>query len=206
MVAPRAYLDRAEVRRRTSLKISPPPEPERIRVPENVRGLVDAIYDEIEARTLKPVLEASTLEEADARAIEGFGIFCDLWPAALGALIPWLMEDPEQIARWTGAARDLWRSDEAIQKLGENVCEWFAAAQSARQALANVSLAGIDLDELTKHVLLADYAHMLGALLVRASNARSAEGLALVVAKLAHTAATNAFAIATVHRYADETP
>ena len=108
--------------------------------------------------------------------------------------------------RWTGAARDLWRSDEAIQKLGENVCEWFAAAQSARQALTNVSLAGIDLDELTKHVLLADYAHMLGALLVRASNAKSAEGLALVVAKLAHTAATNAFTIATVHRYADKTP
>lgn len=206
MLAPQAYIDRAEVRRRTQLKISPPPEPEGIRVPENVRALVDAIYDEIEERTLKPVIEASTIDEGDARAMEGFGIFCDLWPAALGALSPWLMEDPDQIARWTGAARDLWRSDEAIQKLGENVCEWFAAAQSARQALANVSLAGIDLDELTKHVLLADYAHMLGALLVRASNAKSAEGLALVVAKLAHTAATNAFTIATVHRYADKTP
>lgn len=204
MVAPQAYIDRAEVRRRTRLKISPPPE--RTRIPANVRALVDAIYDEIEKHTLKPVIEASTIEEADARAMEGFGIFCDLWPAALGALFPLLIEEPAQIAKWTGAARDLWRSEEAIQKLGENVCEWFAAAQSARQALAGVSLADIDLDELTKHVLLADFAHMLGVLLVRTPNAKTAEGLALFVAKLAHTAATDAFAIATVHRYADETP
>lgn len=206
MVAPQAYIDRAEVRRRTRLKISPPSEPERTRIPENARALVDAIYGEIEERTLKPVIEASTLEEADARAMEGFGIFCDLWPAALGVLLPLLMEEPDQIAKWTGTARDLWRSKEAIQKLGENVCEWFAAAQSARQALNGVSLAGIDLDELTKHVLLADFAHMLGVLLLRTSNDKSAKELPLFVAKLAHTAATDAFAIATVRRYADETP
>lgn len=206
MAAPQAYIDRAEVRRRTRLRISPPSEPERTRIPEHERALVDAIYNEIEERTLKPVIEASTIEEAEARAIEGFGIFCDLWPAALGVLFPSLMEEPDQIAKWTGAARDLWRSEEAIQKLGENVCEWFAAAQSARQALAGVSLAGIDFDELTKHVLLADFAHMLGVLLVRTPSARLAEGLALFVAKLAHTAATDAFTIATVQRYADKTP
>jgi hypothetical protein len=209
MVAAQAFIDRAEkhvaATRRAQLQI--PPLPERTSISaEEVREAVEAIYKEIEDRALRPVIEAPTIEAADALAIRGFEIFIDLWPAAIGALLPWLQEHPDQLGRLTGAARDLWRSEEAARKLGEDACEWFAAAQSARQAMATSSSLGTNQDALVRHTLLADFAFMLGGLLIQAPDAKPAEGLALSVAKLAHTSATNAFALATQHLYADPAP
>lgn len=211
MVAVQAYIDRAEehaaVRWRAQLKVSPIPE--RARIPAEARASVEAIYKEIEDRALRPVIEAPTLEAADALTIKGFEVFIDLWPAAIGALLPWLQEHPDQFGKLTGAARDLWRSEDALVRLGEDACEWFAAAQTARQALADAAPGGPgrdELDEIVKHTLLADFAFMLGVLMSQTPDAHPAAGLALSVAKLAHTSATNAFAIATKHRYADEAP
>jgi hypothetical protein len=206
MVAVKAFIDRAEahaeVRSRVQLRIVSP-IPEGIQIPDGVRATIDAIYKEIEDRALKPVIEAPTLAAANELAIKGFETFVDLWPAAIGTLLPWLQEHPNHFATLTMAARDLWRSEEAL-RLGEAACEWFAAAQSARQALAEVATMGPGLEEIVRHTLLADFAFMLGVLLIRTPDARPAEGLALSIAKLAHASATNAFAIATMPRFADQ--
>jgi len=207
MVAVQAFIDRAEahaeVRNRAHLKIVPL-FPEDLEIPDEVRSAVNAIYQKIEDRTLKPVIEASTLEEANKRAISGFEMFIDLWPTVITTLLPWLQEHPNQFGILK-AARDMWKSEEAL-RLGEDACEWFAAAQSARQALADVVAPGPGLEGIVWHTLLADFAFMLGILLMRTPDAKPAEGLTLSIAKLAHASATNAFAIATMHRFADQAP
>ena len=207
MVAIKAFIDRAEahaeVRSRAQLKLASPISGH-VSIPEEVRASVEAIYKEIEDRALRPVIEAPTIEAATALSIKGFELFIDLWHAVIGALLPWLQDHPDRFSKLTGAARDTWRSVDALTRLGEDACEWFAAAQSARQALADAATVGPSLDEIVRHTLPADFAFMLGVLLIRTPDAKPAEGLALSVAKLAHTSATNAFAIATRHHYADQ--
>jgi hypothetical protein len=215
MVAVRAFIERAEahakVRNREQLRIFSP-IPEGIQLPEELRLAVNAILKQIEDRALKPVIEAPSLEAATERAVEGFERFGDLWPAAIGLLIPWLQEHPNQLTVLTVAARDVWRSEEAL-RLGEAACEWFAAAQSARQALADIATTlslpeGADgaraQAEISEYTVLADFAFMIGILMIRTPDARSAEGLALSIAKVAHAAATKAFASATMPRFADK--
>jgi hypothetical protein len=160
----------------------------------------------IEDRALKPVREAPTIEAADALAIKGFEIFVDLWPTAIGALLPWLQGRPEQIRKPTGVVRSAWQSEQAISTLGEAACEWFDAAQIARQALADVGAINMNVNEIVTHTLLADFALTLGLFLTKDSNAKPVEGLPLLIARIAHDSATKAFALATQHLYADPAP
>src|SRR5258705_10950535 len=117
MVAVKAFIDRAaahaEDRSRAQLKIVSP-IPAYTQIPAEVRATVDALYREID-RVLQPVIEAPTIETANELAIKGFEAFVDLWPAAIGALLPWLQERPDQIGALTMTARNLWRSEEALR-------------------------------------------------------------------------------------------
>ena len=208
MVAVQAYIDRAnehaERLRRAQLMVPPVPQPER--VPDDVRDYVESIYKVIEDRALKPVREAPTIETADALAIKGFEIFVDLWPVAIGALLPWLQGRPEQIGKPTRVVRSAWQSEQAISTLGEAACEWFDVAQIARQALADVGAINVKVDEIVTYTLLADFALTLGLFLTKDSSAKPVEGLPLLIARIAHDSATKAFALATQHLYADRRP
>lgn len=208
MVAAQAYIDRATTHaervRRVQLEVAPLSEHKGI--PEDVRTAVDAILKMIDDRILRPVVEAPTIEEANARALGGFEGFVDLWPAAISALLPWLQSHPEQFRKLTGAARGMWRSDQAILTLGEAACEWFGAAQSARNALTSATPGDADADAIMKYTLLADFALALGTFMIKNPGTKAVEGLPLMVAQLAHDSATNAFALATRHAYADSTP
>src|SRR5689334_13540910 len=206
MVAAKAYIDHvnehAERLRRAQLKVTPLSGSEQI--PDDVRASAEAIYKVIEDRALRPVIEAPTIEAADALAMKGFEIFVDLWPAAIGALLPWLQGHPEQTGQLTRVVRDAWQSERAISTLGEAACEWFGAAQSARLALADAGAANTD--AIVKYMYLADFALTLGQFLIKESNAKMLEGLPLLIARLAHDSATKAFALATEHLYADPVP
>jgi hypothetical protein len=210
MVAAQAYIDHANEHakrlRRAQLQLMVAPLSEREQVPGDVRASVEAIYQVIEDRALRPVIEASTIEAADALAMKGFEIFIDLWPAAIGVLVSWLHGHPDQLGELTGVVRDAWRSQRAISMLGEAACEWFDAAQSARQALAGLGAINANADEIVKYTLLADFALTLGVFLTKASSAKPVEGLPLLIARLAHDSATKAFSLATQHLYADPAP
>src|SRR5262245_9027554 len=192
MVAAKAYIDHvnehAERLRRAHLRVTSLSERELI--PDDARASVEAIYKVIEDRALRPVIEAPSLEAANALAMQGFEIFVDLWPAAIGALLPWLQAHPEQIGKLTRVVRNAWRSERAISTLGEAACEWFGAAQSARLALADAGTINANADEIVKYTFLADFAFTLGQFLIKDSSAKSIEGLPLLIARLAHDSAT----------------
>lgn len=204
MVAAQAYIDHlnehAERLRRAQLMVTPLSEREQI--PDDIRASVEAIYKVIEDRALRPVVEAPTLEAADTLAMKGFEIFVDLWPAAIGALLPWLQGHPEQIGKLTGVVRDAWQSERAISMLGEAACEWFGAGL----ALAGAGAINANADAIVKYTFLADFAFTLGQFLIKDSSAKPIDGLPLLIARLAHDSATKAFALATQHLYAERGP
>jgi hypothetical protein len=207
MVAAQAYIDHAkehdERLRRAQLMVTPPSEPEG--VPADVRANIEAIHKMIDDDALRPVVEAATIEEADERAINGFETFKVLWTAAISARLPWLQNHPSQAGRIASVVRRSWQSEQAISTLGEAACEWFGAAQTARQALTRVGHIEANRDEIATYTLLADYAFSLGLFMLKTVS-RPVEGLPLQIARLAHASATKAFALATQHLYADPTP
>lgn len=204
MVAAQAYIEHAkehdERLRRAQLAITPPSETEWVSA--EVRATVEPIFKMIDD-TLRSVVEAATIEAADELAIRGFETFKNLWPAAISALLPSLQSQPAKISKLTGVMQNAWRSEQAISTLGEDACEWFGAAQTARQALARVSYTEANIGEIVTYVLLADYAFALGSFLLKNPTAQPPPGLALHIARLAHDSATRAFALATQHLYAD---
>jgi hypothetical protein len=217
MVAAQAYIDQATMHRvqmhHAQLRVVPPSQRYDIveELPGDARVVFDSLIKAIDDLVFRPVVEAPNVEAATKLALSGFERFTDLWLAAISVLLPWLQDRPEQARRLAGTTRGTWRSERACSVLGDDACDWFSAAQSARLALMRAmpideaGLPGDQVEAILRYTLLADFALTLGTFLIN-SDAKLVDGLSLMVGKLAHESATNAFALATQGAYADPTP
>jgi hypothetical protein len=181
-------------------------------MPEHLRNVVAGIVKEIEDRCFRPVLAAPDMDAAMGQARASFLIFAELWPAALSAVAPWLLEDAERLAAASYTLTDTWTSDEALGVLGEAAASWFAAAQDARAAVAHtvvkdgmLSPSATD-DEIVRLCVVADFAILLGLFWVQHPRSEAVEGLAIAIGKLGHESAKRAYVLATAHRFADPEP
>lgn len=212
MVAVQKFVDhtgsRSERLRRAQLRVISPGL-EFVDMPEHLHKVVEGVFKEIEDRAFRPLLAAPDMVQAGLISQQSFDVFVDLWPAVLGALTPWLQEQPDRMSAMATFAREGWSSDDA-RRLGDQVCSWFAAAQAARTTLANAVVLNPSLIRATEeaavvhHCVLADFALLFGAFLVHEPGIKPLPDLSLSMAKLAHEAATRAYALATAYRFADQ--
>lgn len=178
-------------------------------LPEHLRSVVAGIAKEIEDRCFRPVLAAPDMDAAMAQARASFLIFAELWPAALSAVAPWLLEDPERLAAASYTLTDTWTSEEALGVIGGGAASWFAAAQDARAAVAHAVVKDGVLspspneDEIVRLCVVADFAILLGLFWVQHPRAETVEGLAVAIGKLGYESAKRAYVLATAHRFAD---
>jgi hypothetical protein len=199
---------RSEKLRRAQLRVISPGL-EFVDMPQHLHKVVEGVFKEIEDRTFRPLLAAPDMAQADLISQHSFDVFVDLWPAVLGALTPWLQEQPDRMSTMATFARDEWSSHEA-HRLGDAVCTWFSAAQLARTILANAVLLNpsliraIDEQAVIHHCVLADFALLFGTFLVHEPEIKPLPELSLSMAKLAHDAATRAYSLATAYRFADQ--
>jgi hypothetical protein len=180
-------------------------------MPEPLRRVVDGIVQEIEDRAFRPIQRASDLDGAMTQAKASFVIFADLWPAALGAIIPWMLDNPERLVAIDRVLTDTWTSEEARRVLGDDAVSWFAAAQDARVAIAHalprdVAAVSPDAETILGRCVVADFAILLGLFLAQHPTPRVPEGLPVTIAKLAYEAAKEAYVLATTERFADPEP
>ncbi len=214
MVAVKQFVDAAEAHsgdlklRRAQLRIVSPALETLDDLPEHLRTVVAGIFKEIEDRAFRPMLIATSLDKASIQATRAFEVFANLWPAVLGALIPWMAENPERFVTMGDVATDVWTTPEA-RRFGDVACSWFAAAQDARLALAHSIIkesgAVSPAHEVTivDRCVVADFALMFGLFLAHEQTAPAAPELPVAMAKLAYEAAKEAFVLATTHRFAD---
>ena len=212
MVAAQEFVDhtrsRFEKLRRTQLCIVSPGLVF-VDMPEHLHKIVEGILKEIEDRAFRPLLAASNMAQVALISQQSFDVFVSLWPAVLGALTPWLQEQPDRMNALATFARDGWSSKEA-HRLGEEARTWFTAAQAARATLANAIILNPSLIRATEepavvhHCVLADFALLFGVFLVHEPEVNPSSQLSLAMAKLAHDAATRAYSLATAHRFADQ--
>jgi hypothetical protein len=180
-------------------------------MPEHLRTVVAGIFKEIDDRAFGPLAAAKSLEEANQQATKAFDVFANLWPAVLGALIPWMQDNPDRFVTMGHIATDVWTSAEG-SRLGSAACSWFAAAQDARVALANAimkeSLAVDRANEETivDRCIVADFALMFGVFLAHHEGVTVVAELPLTMAKLAYDAAKEAYVLASMARFADPEP
>jgi len=212
MVAAQEFVDhtrsRSERLRRAQLRVISPGL-EFAGMPEHLHKVVEGVFKEIEDRAFRPLLAAQDMGQAGLISQQSFDVFVDLWPAVLGALTPWLQEQPDRMNAMATFAREGWSSDDA-RRLGDQVCTWFAAAQAARATLANAVvlnpslIRATDEQAVVHHCVLADFALLFGTFLVHEPGIKPLPELSLAMAKLAHDAATRAYSLATTHRFADQ--
>ena len=180
-------------------------------MPEHLRTVVAGIFKELDDRAFGPVAAATSLEDANERATKAFDIFASLWPAVLGALIPWMQDNPERFVTMRHVVTDVWSSAE-VRRLGDVACGWFAAAQDARVALANaimeepLSVARASESTIVDRCIVADFALMFGLFLAHHESVPVVAGLPVTMAKLAYDAAKEAYVLATTARFADPDP
>jgi hypothetical protein len=217
MVAVKQFVDAAEAHggeaklRRAQLRIVSPAFEAAGDLPVHLQTVVEGIVKEIEDRAFRPIAVATNLEEANQQAAKAFDIFANLWPAALGALIPWLQEDPARLVTLGHVATDVWTSAEA-RRLGDTACSWFAAAQDARVAIANaimtesVSVPPAAEQTIVHRCAVADFALMFGLFLAHQERMPVVAELPVTMAKLAYDAAKAAYVLATTARFADPDP
>lgn len=217
MVAVKHFVEAAEAHggearlRRAQLRIVSPALEALGDMPAHLRTVVAGIFKEIDDRAFRPIAEATSLEEANEQAARSFDIFANLWPAVLGALIPWMQENPERFVAMGHIVTDVWTSVEA-HRLGGTACSWFAAAQDARVALANAIMKESPVvpraNEATivDRCVVADFALMFGLFLVHHENVSVVSELPVTMAKLAYDAAKEAYVLATSARFADPDP
>jgi hypothetical protein len=178
-------------------------------MPEHLRDVVAGIEKEIENRCFRPILETSDLASAMARAQASFLVFAELWPAALGAVAPWLLEDPDRLA---AVGRALTDADESWDAIGDDAAMWFSAAQDARVAVVHalmqdgVMTPSPNEEEIVRLCVVADFAILFGIFLVQHPRTKAPEGLAVAIGKLGHESAKRAYVLATMHRFADPDP
>jgi hypothetical protein len=179
-------------------------------MPEHLRDVVTGIEKEIEDRCFRPILEAPDLDGAMARARVLFLVFSELWPAALGAVAPWLLEDPDRLAAASHALAAT--DDEAWDAIGDDAAMWFSAAQDARVAVVHALMKDSVLppspneEEIVRLCVVADFAILFGLFLVQHPRTKAPEGLAVAIGKLGHESAKRAYVLATVHRFTDPEP
>ena len=217
MVAAKQFFDAAEAHggearlRRAQLRIVSPALEAFGDMPAHLRTVVSGIFKEIEDRAFRPLVAATSLDHANAQATRSFGVFANLWPAVLGALVPWMQEDPERFVPMGSVVTDVWTSAEA-SRLGSATCSWFAAAQDARLALAtvimkeSVSVARPNEETIVERCLVADFALMFGVFLAHNAPVPVVAELPLTMAKLAYDAAREAYVLASTARFADPEP
>lgn len=217
MVAVRQFVDAAEAHsgeaklRRAQLCIVSPALEVLGDMPTHLRTVVEGILKEIDDRAFRPVAAATSLEEANHQAAKAFDIFANLWPAVLGALIPWLQDNPERFVTMGRVVTDVWTSAEA-RRLGGAACSWFAAAQDARVALANaimkesVSVPRANEATIVDRCVVADFALMFGLFLAHHESVTVVAELPVTMAKLAYDAAKEAYVLATTAHFADPDP
>lgn len=217
MVAVKQFVDAAEAHggeaklRRAQLRIVSPALEVLGDMPAHLRTVVEGIFKEIDDRAFRPVAAATSLEEANHQAAKAFDVFATLWPAVLGALIPWLQDNPERFVTMGRVVIDVWTSKEA-RRLGGEACSWFAAAQDARVALANaivkesVSVPPANEETIVDRCIVADFALMFGLFLAHHDSVTVVAELPVTMAKLAYDAAKEAYVLATTARFADPDP
>ena len=178
-------------------------------MPEHLRDVVAGIEKEIEDRCFRPILETPDLDGAMARAQTSFLVFAELWPAALSAVAPWLLEDPDRLA---AVGRALTDADETWDAIGDDAAMWFSAAQDARVAVVHALMEDGVLtpspneEEIVRLCVVADFAILFGLFLVQHPRTKAPEGLAVAIGKLGHESAKRAYVLATMHRFADPEP
>lgn len=180
-------------------------------MPDHLRKVVDGILKEIEDRAFRPIQEASNLEGAMQQLKASLSIFADLWPAVLGALIPWMLDNPERLVAMGRELTGISTSEEARRALGDEAVGWFAAAQDARVAimhalLPNAAVAVLNEEAILRHCVVADFAILFGTFLSHHPSPRAAADLPVTIGKLAYEAAKQAYVLATTHRFADPEP
>ena len=180
-------------------------------MPEHLRKVVDGIFKEIEDRAFRPIQEASDLDGAMTQAQASFLIFADLWPAALAAIIPWMLDNPERIVAMGRVLTDTWASEETRRVLGDDAVSWFTAAQDARVAIVralvqDVATSSPNEEAILRRCVVVDFAILFGGFLAHHPSLRVTEGLPVAIAKLAYEAAKQAYVLATTHRFADPEP
>lgn len=181
-------------------------------MPEHLRNVVAGIVKEIDDRCFRPILAAPDLDSAMAQAQASFRIFAGLWPAALGAVAPWLLEDPERMAAVSQVLTDTWTSEETLSAIGDEAASWLAAAQDARGAVVHALVKNGVLspspneEAIVPLIVVADFAILLGLFLAQHPQPRVAGGLTVAIGKLAHESAKQAYVLATAHRFADPEP
>jgi len=217
MVAVKQFVEAAESHggeaklRRAQLRIVSPALEVLGDMPEHLRTVVAGIFKEIEDRAFRPIAATTSIEEASEQATKAFNIFANLWPAVLGALIPWMQENPERFVTMGHVVTDVWTSSEA-RRLGDAACSWFAAAQDARVAVANaiskesVSVPPANEETIVHRCVVADFALMFGLFLAHEKNMSAVRELAVTMAKIAYDAAKEAYVLATTYRFADPDP
>lgn len=181
-------------------------------MPEHLRNVVVGIAKEIEDRCFRPILAPPDLDGAMAQARASFLVFAELWPAALGAVAPWLLEDPERLSAVSHVLTDTWTSEETLGAIGDEAASWFAAAQDARVAVVHALVKDGVLssppneEDIVRLCVVADFAILLGLFLTQHPHRKSANGLEVAIGKLGYESAKRAYVLATVHRFADPEP
>jgi hypothetical protein len=179
-------------------------------MPDHLRNVVAGIAKEIEDRCFRPILDASDLDGAMAQARASFLVFAELWPAALSAIAPWLLEDPDRLAAMSHVLTDSWTSEPTLGAIGDEAASWFAAAQDARVAVVRALMKDGVLspspneETIVRLCAVTDFAVLLGLFL--AQHPKAADGLAVAIGKLAYESAERAYVLAAVHRFADPEP
>jgi len=195
--------------RRAQLRIASPAIHSLAALPEHLRTVATGILKEIDDRVFRPILEAVDLDAATTQAVRSFEVFANLWPAVLGALLPWMQENPDRLVAMGHVADDVWTSEATSRRIGEDACSWFAAAQDARSALAHaimqdtVSISPLNEAAIVHRGLVADFALMFGLFLVHEPVPLTVPELPVTMAQLAYEAAKEAYVLATTQRFAD---
>jgi len=178
-------------------------------MPEHLRNVLAGIEKEIEDRCFRPILVPPDLDGAMARARVSFLMFAELWPAALSAVTPWLLEDPDRLAAVSHGLAD---TEETWDAIGDDAAIWFTAAQDARVAITHalvkdgVPSPSPNEDEIVRLCVVVDFAILFGLFLAQHPRIKTADGLAVAIGKLGYESAKRAYVLATVHRFADPEP
>ncbi len=182
-------------------------------LPAHLQAVLSGFVEEIKQRVFLPIVHARDADEAAEVARRSIDAFAVLWPGVLAAVIPWLAEKADHLSSFLSDVGDIdpWSDEEVQGRLGLMACANFAAAQTARLALAKLVVAmpgvvqQVDEHQLIGCCLVADFALMFGIITARTgTDTRPAEGVTAWMAVTAFDAAREAYGIVAVKQFSDE--
>ncbi len=202
---------------RTRLAFVPPVPESPSPLPSHLLRVVEGIAQELRARAFRPMMRATSFEHAVQATNAGWKAFCELWPAAIAALAPWISEDPSRLLSFLprSLGTDPWTSRLARRRLGGPSCSNWASAQDARVAVAKTLVRSPrgsppPLDETTLRdlavlVAQADFSIMFGLSVIAERTAPTlAMGVAEWLSADAHRNARAAYSMIAAPLYRDE--